>query len=266
MARTTARALICAPNGTRFAPAAIAWIPGLRRLYSNNILITQVAVAADGRSVELWLEIDDDLLQTHITSVTTVEGEPGMTDSPIFTLAPPEHDTTLSERAQTGLGHAFENLSIISDTLAISCRFVPNKRLGTAVLIGSTICTNQAFNIMRSHDRQKCLTCASKMPADGPEQAEIHASELRLVHDLTDRRRAAHYALWAIPAASRLGLHRCGRIGRIADTAVRIGFDLTYGHLMRLHNRLQPWCPQCPPHQDEHAPVEPPTPLLRAAR
>jgi hypothetical protein len=76
MARINARAIIPAPEGTRFGPAVAEGWPKRLRLSPIGFLITRATVGADGASIELELEIPAASLAPYVSLLSIASDNP----------------------------------------------------------------------------------------------------------------------------------------------------------------------------------------------
>ena len=96
-----------------------------------------------------------------------------------------------------------------------------------------------AFCIM-AHERTLCVRCVHDVPAHDPQGAVAR-------HERTLR--AFHHTDWLFAAVLAIGITMMlipRGIENFVWSIPLYGLVAGIGHIERVHNQLQPWCPACP--------------------
>lgn len=105
-----------------------------------------------------------------------------------------------------------------------------------AIFVAYVAASVVTWRVMRKHDHSLCEQCMTAMPMSPSRDAERYSRRLKLVHTLSNRRRATVYL------AGVLVLPIVGGHIAAAAVVVSVGYVIM---AQRTHRRLQPWCVQC---------------------
>lgn len=169
---------------------------------------------------------------------------------------PPSGSTAATAVAWTG--HHYRQLSNATSLVSFGLRLLPGqdtdlvRALRKTVFAGLIPAEAALLYSSLAHRLQMCEPCVDDMPLDGLGQAAEHARELQLFHWMWESPAglAAVCGITAVDLAVAVAARaRRWRRKTLAFDAAMLAVRMYQSRVNDLHDRLQPWCPQC--HDDD---------------
>lgn len=165
-------------------------------------------------------------------------------------------------------GHNRDNITNTLNVIAGLVPLLPGRRSGSRIpptprIIITAAGIATSLGVARgtiAHNKNLCEPCLADMPLDGPAMAEKKARELRIFHSLYDDRRMS--VVLALPSVLGLGVWKIKsrKLSSAAYLALAMP-DIYLAHIRRTHFKLEPWCPQCHPHDKDDDREDVPDPV-----